>query len=284
MIKYASENFVSYHLNVDSTQNKELASRYNITGIPAYIFVDEEGNEIDRIVGFREPAAYLAEMTRIRNGINTIPDLSKQLKDDPDNLDLLVNLASKVETMGGLKVAISYWEELFTKENASPIQLSTAGLKLALYHAQENNEAETLVSFVNNETNTEVLPQAYDALRNFYRGEGDKAAEANTYRRYVDFMFGINKESPGFINGYAWRMTQLEMNLENALERADQAISMLTEEEGPREKAQIMDTKGELLWKMGRIDEAVVVMDECIAIQPEDNYYKEQKAKFQATS
>lgn len=280
MIKYASENFISYKLNVDSTQNRPLAERYNIRSIPAFVFVDEDGNEIDRIVGYMPPAEYLAEMTRIRNGINTVPDLSQRLVDDPDNLDLLVTLAGKIETMSGLKAAISYWEELFTKENADETQRSIAGLKMALYHAQENNDPETLVSFVNNETNVEILPKAYDALRKFYAKAKDVDAEADTYRRYVDFMSGTKKETASFYNGYAWRMTQLERNLPNALERIDQALALMTDDDGPREIAQIKDTKAEVLWKMGRIDDAVAVMDACIALQPEDKYYQEQKAKF----
>ena len=78
-------------------------------------------------------------------------------------------------------------------------------------------------------------------------------------------------------------MTQLELNLENALERVSQGIDLFTEEDNPREIAQIMDTKAEVLWKLDRIDDAVLVMDECIGLQPEDEYYKEQKAKFLAT-
>ncbi|MBT4035444.1 MAG: thioredoxin family protein [Candidatus Marinimicrobia bacterium] len=269
---------------MDSTANDDLSDRYNIHSIPSFVFVDENGDEIDRIVGYMPPAEYLAEMTRIRNGINTVPDLVKQLQEDPDNADLLVRLAGKVESMSGLKAAMTYWEMLFGLDGVDATLHSTAALKMALYHAQENEDPETLVSFVNNETNTEVLPQAFSALRNFYRGSQDKVAEAETYRRYVDFMSGIHKESTGLLNGYAWRMTQLELNLANALERISQGIALLAEDEGAREKAQIMDTKGEVLWKLGRIDEAVAVMDECILLQPEDSYYQEQKAKFQTPS
>jgi len=269
---------------VDSTQNGALAERYNIHSIPSYVFVDEEGNEIDRIVGFMPPAEYQAEMIRIRNGINTVPDLVKRLEDDPENADLLSSLAGKVETMSGLKTAITYWEMLFGLEDVNPVLHSMAALKMALYHATENSDPETLISFINNETNTKVLPKAYDALRNFYRGSKDKAAEADTYRRYVDFMSGIHKETTSFLNGYAWRMTELDLNLENALERINQGIALLATDASAREKAQIMDTKGEVLWKLGRIDDAVAVMDACIVLQPEDSYYKDQKAKFLATS
>jgi len=261
-----------------------LSERYNIHSIPSFVFVDEEGIEIDRIVGFMPPAEYLAEMTRIRNGINTVPDLIRQLQEDPENVDLLVTLAGKAEAMSGLKAAMTYWEILFGLETEDRVMHSTAALKLAVFYAQENNDAESLVSFINGETNTEVLPKAYDALRNYYRRSKDKVAEADTYRRYIDFMSGIHKESQGLLNGYAWRMTQLELNLDNALERINQGIAMFSEEDGARDKAQIMDTKGEVLWKLGRNEEAAAVMDECIVLQPEDNYYKEQKAKFLAAS
>ncbi len=275
---------MTYHLNVDSTQNKPLAESFNIHSIPSFVFVDKEGNEVDRIVGYLPPGEYLAEMTRIRKGINTIPDLVQRLETEPENTDLLVSLASKLEAMSGLKAAVSYWEILFGMEDVEPDIKSLANLKMALFHSQENENPETLISFIKDETNTEILSKAYDALRNFYRQSGDKTAEAETYRRYVDFMSGIEYESPEFLNGYAWRMTQLNMNLENALERIEQAISLFTDEDGAQDKAQIMDTKGEVLWKLGRINEAVAVMEACIILQPEDKYYQEQKAKFLANS
>jgi len=273
---------VAYHINVDSSQNKALAERYNIHSIPSFVFVDQDGNEIDRIVGFLPPRDYLTEMTRIRNGINTVPDLVKRLEDDPENTDILMNLANKIEVMSGLKAAMSYWEILFEIDSASSYLHSLSGLKLALYHSQENNDPETLVSFVNNETNTRLLPTAYEALKNFYKRIGDKPAEAETYRRYIDFMSGIHQENSELLNAYAWRMTQLGLNLDNALERIKQAIELFSEKQSARDSAQIMDTKGEVLWKLGRTTEAVEVMEKCILLQPEDQYYQDQKIKFLA--
>ena len=268
---------------MDSTQNKELTKQFNIRGIPSFVFVDEYGNEVDRIVGFKPPEEYLAEMKRIREGVNTIPDLMKQLDVHPDNTDVIKMLAEKVEAMGGLKAAISYWEMLFEMDGIDATTRSQANLKMALYLSQEKKDAEMLHSFIASETNTKVLPDAHRALKDFYRKQEDKEAEAEAYRRYVDFMSGQKKESPGFLNGYAWRMTQLEMNLDNALGRINQAIDMFDEKHDERERAQIKDTRAEVLWKLGRIDDAVAEIDECIALQPEDNYYKEQKDKFLAS-
>lgn len=37
---------------IDVDAEKELAQQFNITSIPAIIFIDAEGNEINRIIGF----------------------------------------------------------------------------------------------------------------------------------------------------------------------------------------------------------------------------------------
>jgi len=269
---------------VDSTNSEELTERYHIHAIPTFVFVDDEGNEIDRILGYLPPEEYLAEMTRIRNGINTYPDLMKQWDENPQDADVLLRLSTKVEGMAGLEAAIGYWEELFKLETADAKTRSTANFKLAFFHAKQSGDPEALQTLLRSEKDIDILMETHDALVSFYKSQKDTVSEAAAYNRYVDFVVGAGQESEGFLNGYAWRMTQLEQNLPNALERIDEAIAMFTAETGARDQAQIMDTKAEVLWKLGRIENAVAVMDSCIELQPEDQYYKDQKAKFLATS
>ena len=45
-------------------------------------------------------------------------------------------------------------------------------------------------------------------------------------------------------------------------------------------KAQILDTKAEILWKLKRTDEAVQTIEKAIQLQPNDDYLVGQKAKF----
>jgi len=56
----ASGDFVSLKLNAD--QERAVAVRYNITGFPTILFVDSAGNEVHRVVGYRPPQAFFAEM------------------------------------------------------------------------------------------------------------------------------------------------------------------------------------------------------------------------------
>jgi hypothetical protein len=163
---------------VDSAASKEFTKKYNIRSIPAFVFVDEKGDEIDRIIGFMPPDEYLAEIKRIREGRNTIPDLMSRIETDPENAELIKKLAGKVEAKGGLSAAISYWEMLFEMKDVDATTRSLSNLKLALFHSQENKDPEMLKSFISSETNTEVLPDAHRALKDFFRKEGDKEAEA----------------------------------------------------------------------------------------------------------
>ena len=84
-------------------------------------------------------------------------------------------------------------------------------------------------------------------------------------------------EDPGVLNSYAWRMAEIENNLENALLKINKAVSLTMND---TRQANILDTKAEVLWKMSRYDEAIKVIEKAINIEPENEYFKDQKEKF----
>ena len=74
-------------------------------------------------------------------------------------------------------------------------------------------------------------------------------------------------------------MTQLKLNLQDALEKSTLGIDLTSN--NPDSQVDILDTKAELLWLLERYDEAISVIDIAININPNSDYFKEQKAKFQ---
>jgi len=85
-------------------------------------------------------------------------------------------------------------------------------------------------------------------------------------------------EDAKVLNSYSWRMTELEVNLEDALEKVRQAIFLTNKE--PHIQANILDTEAEVLWKLGRFNEAIKVIERAIAIDSKNQYFKDQKRKF----
>ena len=72
-------------------------------------------------------------------------------------------------------------------------------------------------------------------------------------------------------------MTELGANLVDALNKSSHAISLIEDE---KEKAMVIDTKAEILWKLNRFEESVDEIDKALRIDPENSYYIKQKSKF----
>ena len=57
--------------------------------------LDSEGNEIDRIIGYRPPEEFFNELNRIKNRENTLSDLITRYKQSINNSSVKIDLAEK---------------------------------------------------------------------------------------------------------------------------------------------------------------------------------------------
>lgn len=66
----------------------DAAERYGVRSYPTIIFLDAAGHEVDRILGYLPPDAFLAEVQRIRAG-DTFNACLARLNEEPSNLEAL---------------------------------------------------------------------------------------------------------------------------------------------------------------------------------------------------
>ena len=52
---FSKENFISLKYNANEEIGNQYFKQYNCQGVPHLLFVDSEGNEVDRIIGFMPP-------------------------------------------------------------------------------------------------------------------------------------------------------------------------------------------------------------------------------------
>jgi len=83
VITFANNNFISLKIDAEKGEGPDLVKQYKIPGYPTLIFVNADGNEIDRIIGYRPVDEFLAEIKRINNNRGTIGNLTDQLKANP---------------------------------------------------------------------------------------------------------------------------------------------------------------------------------------------------------
>jgi thioredoxin-related protein len=56
-----SSDFIPVRVNVE--KDYTLAAQYRVTGLPTNVFLNSEGEEIHRVVGYRDAKQYLGEMS-----------------------------------------------------------------------------------------------------------------------------------------------------------------------------------------------------------------------------
>lgn len=263
-------------MHLDSAETRSLMDLYNIRGFPTLVFVDSTSVEIDRIVGFLPPVEFLKDIKRIKSGVGTIPNLIIKTRNQPDKFENWMKLASKYEDRGDLVSAVEVWESVAEAGLGDRVFV---GYKLIELYAFINQDVVELEHYIADNLNSEYSQYAFKSIILILRSKKETEAEADAWRRYVNLLELTKSYTQSDYNSFAWRMAELEMNLDKALEKIRQAIKMVAKDDSSS-LAGYMDTEAEVLWKIGNIDEAVKVIDECIALQPDDKYFKDQKEKF----
>jgi len=263
-------------MHADSSGVKEIIQHYKISGYPTVIIVNSDSTEIDRLIGYLPPENFLAELQRINRDENTIADYVKRTAENPEDFDLWKILAGKYEERGDLKSALDVWESISEENIGDKMSIN---YKLIELSAHIDKDETGLEEFVINNLDSEFTPYAFRNIINIQRRNKDIDAEVKTWNNFVNYMELKQMISASFYNSFAWRMSEVNTNLDLALEKIRASIAMVAEDD-PSSFAGYLDTEAEVLWKMGNIDKAVEIIDECIALQPDDEYFKDQKAKF----
>jgi tetratricopeptide (TPR) repeat protein len=73
-------------------------------------------------------------------------------------------------------------------------------------------------------------------------------------------------------------MSELELNLDDALIKVNLALSLI--DKTNKSYPNILDTKAEVLWKLGDINNAIDIINQALLISPDSEYYKTQKEKY----
>ena len=120
-------------------------------------------------------------------------------------------------------------------------------------------------------------PLHFDAYRKMVYHYADTEQREKELAAYREMLL-IFPDDPGALNSYAWRMAEIETNLDDALIKIRTAVELTAD--NPNRQAGIIDTEAEVLWKLKRYDEAIEAIDRSLAIDPESQYYKDQKKKF----
>ena len=252
----------------------QLYKDYNCQFVPHLLFVDSEGNEVDRIIGFLPPSEYLLRLEDIALKRNTLDDYLSRYDKGETNADIVAAIASKYEDRKENDKAAQFYSILI-KEYPDPSSdyYHNGKFFLASYEFTNGNE-NALKDYIANNPDAPFHFEAYKKMAYHYANTEELKKELVIYKEMISKF----PDDPSALNSYAWRMAEIDSNLEDALEKARKAVAITISD--PKQQSNIIDTEAEVLWKLKRFDEAIQTIEKAILIDPENQYFKDQKEKF----
>ncbi len=270
---YLNQNFINLKIDAETKYGSTLFVEYNGTGYPLLLFLDSNKNELERFYGFLEADVFLQKLMDIKNGNNTFPVLQAQFESGDNSAETMCILASKHAERGNDSIATLLYQNVIRSKNVSSKMYFEAKYFLSSQQLK-NGQTEDLENYINTYPDSPFIQDAVGTLLQYYQKEKYVNKELFYFNKYIE----IFSSDPWFLNQFSWRMTELNTNLDLALEKINFALGIIDKDANGI--ANIIDTKAEVLWKMGKIEEAIKTIEEAILLDPNNDYYLKQKEKF----
>ena len=268
-----NENFINIKIDAETKYGKQLFADLSGNGYPLIVFLDSDKNEIDRFYGYYDAGEFANKLDDILKGENIFPDLLKRYEMGDNSAETMSKLAKKYSDRGKDSLAISLYKLVIDSKNVSLDMFHEAKyfINTKLLWA---GKIESMEAYLNKYPGSPYIQDGVSQLLAYFKNSQDEKREIFYFDNYLNKF----SNDPWFLNQYSWRMTELNKNLESALEKVNLALTLLDKDADGI--ANIIDTKAEVLWKLGKIDKAIQTIEEALMIDPDNEYYQIQKEKF----
>ena len=271
VIDFSQSNFINLKINTDTDEGFQLFKKFHGVSLPTILFLNPDGNEIDRLIGYHDANTYLGKINDVVKGVNTLDYFLQIYNQYSDSSLISLNIGNKYLERNLIDDAKPFFYNVLNGKNKKYYQ--EAEYRIA-YLEYENNNFEPLLTFIDNNPNSDFTYTGIRTVIRYYRGSADTTEEVAYYKKLINFF----PTDPNALNSYGWRMSELEMNLDDALEKTQLAVQLSNDNIGT--KANILDTEAEILWKLDRVEEAIQAIEKAILLNPDYEYFINQKNKF----
>ena len=220
------------------------------------------------------PTEYLLRIKDIAEKRNTLSDYLTRYKKGEISANIIAAIAIKYEDRKENDKAIEFYSILIKDYPDPSSEYYKKGKFFLASNEFKNGNENALKDYVSNNPNSPFHFDAYRKIVYHYADTEQREKELSAYSE----MLSIFPDDPSALNSYAWRMAEIETNLEDALIKVRTAVELTAD--NPNRQAGIIDTEAEVLWKLKRYDEAIQTIEKALLIDPENSYFKDQKRKF----
>ena len=284
--QFLIQNFRCYRINNWKKENESIQQKYRVYEIPTIIFFNNKGEEIERLISFMEAKSFLNEIKRIEKGEYTYLDLKKRLKNDPNNDELIYQLAKKEARIGrkGDNASQKLWKKLANVSKEKTYKHDFALLNYYTGILWKTEIPDSLIQFLHDINDYDFNQDGYKTVIDFFSYKKDENNELKYYKKYSDILYQkkcTNDKALKFLNSYAFRMTEFNTNISDASMKIDHVLSNLPQNISNYDKADILYTKVEIYLNLNEKAKALELINKCITLLPDNNYLKEKKNQIE---
>ena len=231
--EYLKANFYSLRINAELIENKILVDKYSIRAYPTIIIAERNGNEIDRIVGYKSeygnnPHIFKDKIEGILGGEETLRKLTEEYYENPDSLLLLRYIIRKEFVSKGDYVNL----KKFTEDVSLKVQKKSIKDELAYWagYADIRNKIQpnptSLLNLTKNPTLTDsiYILWSYGKLLNYYNKINHLDSIDYCFKKILD---SSSERNPYYIRKYARFLFENDRDIDLAFELTQEYKSLL---------------------------------------------------------
>jgi thioredoxin-related protein len=283
IIDFASKNQINWKVDAEKGEGIELAKKYNVVGYPTIVFVDGDGNEVDRIYGYYPAKDFLETIKNYSNRVKTLPALQKAVTENANDVTANYLYAEKLLNVGKSEDAGKYFEFVIKNDEGN----ASGYYDDALFQtAMGKNDTVAIAELITRFPESNMQKDAYIFLFNDAIGKG-KQDDIDKFKAILESKYGSDEMVNFYIGQYylgkASKVSKdekatNEMRME-AIKNTDLAFPYL---QGGVFEAGPSFVKSNLYYAMGDYKTADEYIDKSLAIWSTRKSYLDQKQKIQA--
>lgn len=278
--EFANTNQINWKIDAEKGEGVDLAKKYNIKGYPTIVFVDPDGKEIDRIVGYLKPAEFLQLIKDFNAGVNTYGDLKNKLEVNPDDATINYLMGKKLFDYGNSDQSKQYFEKVLTidKKNNSGYTDNAH-----LYFALLTDDLQGLKDFSNMYPGSDVLKTVAIMVAEYCYQNNENYEEAAKQYKIAFDNYGQDDEDLRFSYGqYLLTYAYSIMNDTNAdKEKIEHGISLCNESfpyvEGSVNEGSLYYRLSEFYYRLGNYEEAIKSIDKAMTVYSTKTFTKQKE-------
>ncbi len=193
-VVFTDSNAIDFFTNemllvkIDCDVDTLTKKHYRVSGYPTTVLIDKNGEDIDRVIGFKPAEEFMQKLVDYSNGIGTLADLLRRAETEEDR-ELYYEIANKYKYSGGAEGAETWFARVIEAGDPTDSLSGMSRLGAADMFSRAGDYDRSLAAFKEmavdfKSTTFEEVADIYTAI--VYKRLSDTTAAVEAFQLFLE--------------------------------------------------------------------------------------------------